>query len=100
MSNRKFVEEFNVKVENPTFDEASDYNAFPDKVLLEELRNKIIQDLIDSDLTTYSTTDDYVKEEINKVPIVLTPIVINTAVNIANVYEINFTLIFLNFAYL
>ena len=66
MAGKKFVEEFNIEIEKNRYEDVSDYNAFPNKVLLEELRTKIIQNLIDSELSDYNTTNEMVKEEINK----------------------------------
>ena len=66
MATKKFVDEFNIEIQKTKVDDVSDYNAFPNKVLLEELRTKIIQNLIDSELDTYNTKEEIVKEEINK----------------------------------
>ncbi len=63
---RRFQEEFDIRVENPNMQEMRDYDAFPNKGLLEELRNKIIQNLIDHNITTTGTMDEFVKSEINK----------------------------------
>lgn len=63
---RKFTEEFDIKVENPNIQEVKDYDAFPNKGLLEELRNKIIQNLIDHNITSNGTMDEFVKAEIDK----------------------------------
>ena len=46
MAKRKFVDEFEARIERPNVNPISDYDAFPNKVLLDELRNKIIQNLI------------------------------------------------------
>lgn len=65
MAKRKFVEEFDVD----TFDSSNavndDYNAFTNKVLLDELRNKIIQNLIDNNINHTGTMNDFVKKEID-----------------------------------
>src|SRR5574344_1180486 len=63
---KKFTEEFNLEIEKPKFENISDYDSFPNKELLDELRNKIIQNLIDSDITNLSSSNEFVKEEINK----------------------------------
>lgn len=63
---RKFTEEFDIKVENPNIQEIRDYDAFPNKTLLEELRNKIIQNLIDHNITQTGTMDEFVKAEIDQ----------------------------------
>ncbi|MGE5455656.1 MAG: CpaF family protein [Ignavibacteriales bacterium] len=64
MSNKKFIDEFNIKVETPRSMEVISYDAFPNKVLLEELRNKIIQNLIDNNLNSKNSLKDYVYNEI------------------------------------
>src|SRR5574344_1207176 len=66
MAGKNFTEEFNMKIAKPSFENVSDYNAFPNKALLEELRTKIIQNLIDSSLSSYSVKEESVKDEINK----------------------------------
>ncbi|MDD4608012.1 MAG: CpaF family protein [Bacilli bacterium] len=66
MADRKFVDEFNIKVEKPRMENVIDYDAFPNKVLLEELRNKIIQNLIDNNLDTKETLNEFIQEEIDR----------------------------------
>lgn len=66
MAKRKFVDEFEIKMEKELPSAVSDYEAFPNKVLLEELRNKIIQNLIDNNITNMSTMNDFIKEQIDK----------------------------------
>lgn len=66
MAGKKFVEEFNIEIENPVGYDIKDYDAFKNKVLLDELRNKIIQNLIDHNISNQGTMDEYVKDEINK----------------------------------
>lgn len=63
---KKFVDEFNVKIEESSFKEINDYDTFKNKSLLDELRNKIIQNLIDNNSIKTGTMDEYVKEEIDK----------------------------------
>lgn len=66
MASKKFVEEFNVKVEASDIEQVSDYEAFQNKALLDELRNKIIQNLIDNNITKTGNMDDFIKEQISK----------------------------------
>lgn len=63
---KKFVDEFNVKIEETAFKEINDYDTFQNKKLLDELRNKIIQNLIDNNTSKVGTIDEYLKEEIDK----------------------------------
>ena len=43
--NKSFIEEFEVKEEIGILNDVSDYEAFSNKELLDELRNKIIQNI-------------------------------------------------------
>jgi len=52
---------------NVTLEEISDYNEFKNKELLDKLRNKIIQNLIDNRLLSSSSMVDYVKKQIDLV---------------------------------
>ena len=62
---KRFVDEFNAKKKEVVI-EISDYNAFPNKVLLDNLRNKIIQNLIDGNIENFKSMNDYVRNEIDK----------------------------------
>lgn len=60
---KKFTTEFKVDIKDVNITETS-YDVFKDKALLDELRNKIIQNLIDHN--KYSKDiNEYIKEEIN-----------------------------------
>ena len=50
MKEKKFTTEFDVRKEPLTEDAVSDYNEFKNKELLDKLRNKIIQNLIDNSI--------------------------------------------------
>ena len=65
MSKKKFTEEFGITLEQEP-EELTDYETFPNKVLLDELRNKIIQNLIDNDIGEFQNMDDFIKHEISK----------------------------------
>ena len=65
MAKKKFTEEFGLKIEQEP-EELTDYETFPNKVLLDELRNKIIQNLIDNDIGEFKNMDDFIKHEINR----------------------------------
>ena len=64
MAKKKFTEEFGLKIEQE-IEELTDYETFPNKILLDELRNKIIQNLIDNDIGEFTNMDDFIKNEIN-----------------------------------
>ena len=64
---KKFVDEFAVDLETKQVDTVDDYDAFPNKVLLEKLRNEIIQSLIDNNIKTRETMDDFVRAQIDQI---------------------------------
>ena len=66
MAKKKFVEEFDIEIEQPDLKYVSDYDTFSNKTLLDELRNKIIQNLIEDNFKNNGTMDEYVKKEIDK----------------------------------
>lgn len=63
---KNLIDEFNIEMEIPNYEDTSDYDAFPNKPLLEELRNKIIQNLIDNNISSAKNLDDFIKREIDK----------------------------------
>lgn len=62
---KKFVDEFEVVFDKEQVRYVPDYQAFSNKELLDQLRNKIIQNLIDNN-TQQVTMEDFVKREIDK----------------------------------
>ena len=66
MNEKKFVDEFNIDIEEYPAITINDYETFQNKKLLEELRNKIIQNLIDNNAINSSSMDDYVRTQIDK----------------------------------
>ncbi len=66
MAKKKFVEEFEAEIEIPQVSYISDYEAFPNKILLDELRTKIIQNLIDNNITKARDMTDFVRTQIDK----------------------------------
>lgn len=62
---KKFVDEFAWKNVKPTH-ETSDYNEFKNKDLLDDLRNKIIQSLIDNRDSSDKPMNEFVKDQIDK----------------------------------
>ena len=64
---KSFLDEFDVEKNISSQDlYKSDYDAFENKVLLDELRNKIIQNLIDNNVLHHGTMDDFIHEQIDK----------------------------------
>ena len=62
---KKLLNEFGLKTEEIPESMVSDYETFQNKELLDELRNKIIQNLIDNNLTG-DTTSEFVRNQIDK----------------------------------
>ena len=65
MNKRSLLEEFEITPKyNKTLD-IKDYDIFPDKNLLDKLRNKIIQNLIDNKIEEDTTLEIYINNEID-----------------------------------
>ncbi|MDD3392253.1 MAG: CpaF family protein [Bacilli bacterium] len=62
---KKFVDEFEVKVDKSFLRDIPDYEAFQNKVLLDELRSKIIQRIIDNN--THDNFEAIIKKEVETV---------------------------------
>lgn len=63
---KRLVEEFNIDVDDYTEEITDDYKSFSNKELLEELRNKIIQNLIDNNIKQANNLNDFVKKEVDR----------------------------------
>ena len=64
MAKKTFIDEFQVNLDSHIDNNYDDYHEFQDKTLLEELRNKIIQVLIDNN-STFKKNED-IKKQIDK----------------------------------
>ena len=62
---RKFTEEFDVEIYNNNQTFENDYDTFQDKNLLDTLRNKIIQNIIDNNISHTGTMNEFIKNEID-----------------------------------
>ena len=63
---KTFIDEFEVKEEVISLHDVTDYDTFSNKELLDELRNKIIQNLIDNNQNNEIGLSNYIKNEIDK----------------------------------
>ena len=63
---KTFTEAFDVKIDEYVPNIVDDYDAFPNKVLLEELRNEIIQNLIDETIENKDSLSDFIKTQVDK----------------------------------
>lgn len=67
MKNKKLVDEFNVSVEDNKTPITSDYEVFSDKELLDELRKRIIESIIDNRVANKDITENFINDEIDRV---------------------------------
>ena len=65
-NNRNLVDVFNAKKRTVVSPDVVDYDVFPDKVKLEELRTKIIQNLIDNTIPKNLSLEQYINDEIDE----------------------------------
>ena len=65
MSNQKLVTAFGVKSKTIQKSDINDYDIFPDKKLLDKLRSKIIQNLIDENIPDDVLLEKYINDEID-----------------------------------
>ncbi len=63
---KTFIDEFDVKENSKSLKDIPDYEAFSNKELLDELRNKIIQNLIDNNTNNELGLTSYVRKQIDK----------------------------------
>ncbi len=62
---RKFIDAFDIDVRPHYSEEIRDYETFSNKELLDELRNKIIQNLIDHDIRNQGDMNTFIRSEID-----------------------------------
>ena len=69
MSKKSLVQAFDVKPTSIKVNNISDYEVFSDKNMLDDLRSKIIQNLIDENIPDDKLLSQYINDEIDKVTI-------------------------------
>lgn len=67
MSNGTLLNEFNVKKKEKEVTLVKDYDVFADKEKLDELRTKIVQNLINNQIPQNVTLEQYINDEIDEV---------------------------------
>ena len=67
MKSRSLLTEYNVLNNEKETPIINDYDVFSDKNLLDELRRKVIENIIDNKLMTDKLKDEFIDEEIDKV---------------------------------
>lgn len=65
MARKSLTEEFEIKPKVISTSDVSDYDIFTDKKLLEELRVKIVQNLIEENIPDNELLEDYINNEID-----------------------------------
>ena len=66
MSKKSLVQAFDVKPSVVKVNNISDYEVFSDKEMLDDLRSKIIQNLIDENIPDDKLLSQYINDEIDK----------------------------------
>ena len=67
LSKKSLVQAFDVKPSSVKVNNISDYEVFSDKDMLDDLRSKIIQNLIDENIPDDKLLSQYINDEIDKV---------------------------------
>ena len=65
MSKQTLIEAFEVKPRSLNVNDVKDYDIFPDKSLLDKLRNNIIENLIDNKIPEDTSLEKYINDEID-----------------------------------
>ncbi len=66
MSNKSLLNEFNIQKKENSTPVASDYAVFPDKAKLDLLRTKIVQNLINNQIPSNVSLEQYINDEIDE----------------------------------
>ena len=66
MANNNLVDAFNIKKKSVVINDVIDYDVFPDKEKLEDLRTKIVQNLIDNVVPKNLSLEQYINDEIDE----------------------------------
>ena len=66
MRKTSLVEAFNIERKEPKLNNVTDYDIFPDKKLLDELRTRIVENLIDKEVPQDKLLNQFINDEIDK----------------------------------
>ena len=66
MSKHSLYDAFNIKRKTTNMSNVSDYDIFPDKKLLDTLRTKIVENLIDQEIPDLKDVSEFINDEIDK----------------------------------
>ena len=67
MQSKRLIDEFNIDINENKTPIISDYDVFSDKDLLDELRKKIIENIIDNKIANKDISDNFINDEIDHV---------------------------------
>ena len=63
---KSLIDAFEIERAKPIEESINDYDIFPDKNLLDNLRTKIIENIIDQDISKITNIKDFINDEIDK----------------------------------
>ena len=63
--NKSFIDEFNIEEKTNHYESINEYEAFSNKELLDRLRNTIIQNLIDNQISNQPNIEEFIKKQID-----------------------------------
>ena len=66
MTKHSLYDAFNIKRKTTNISNVSDYDIFPDKKLLDTLRTKIVENLIDQEIPDLKDVSEFINDEIDK----------------------------------
>lgn len=66
MKRTSLIEAFNIERKDTKFTNVTDYEIFPDKKLLDDLRTKIVENLIDQEIPEDKLLNQFINDEIDK----------------------------------
>ncbi len=64
MSKTSLIDAFNIERKTPKIESITDYEIFPDKKLLDDLRTRIVENLIDKEIPEGKILNEFINEEI------------------------------------
>lgn len=65
-SDKSLMDAFEIEKKETKEEAVNDYDVFPDKVLLDKLRTKIIENIVDKEIPIGTTLEKFINEEIDK----------------------------------
>ncbi len=65
MNKPSLIDAFNIERKIPKMESVTDYEIFPDKKLLDELRTRIVENLIDKEIPEDKVLNEFINEEID-----------------------------------